>query len=494
MELIAMKLKKTLIYACSALLAVTTYAQQTSTCTQQVAKATKILKSNSPFKNFTQLFQSLQPCADVGNTTAQNYIGLLYVEGLGVEKDEVKGFEYIEKAAYAGSPIAQGNLGRLYKKGTGCQISTTKAVEWFAKGAANGNSKAAYMLGYMYYKGLGISQNYTKAIRMFKLSEDPMAKHWLGVCYYFGYGVPQNTTKAITFLTTNGTPNSRAFMSHVQAEKKQQEEALVAQDLAVAAQATQKIEATVIEHALELVDETKPLENKDLEGEWVGKFIEYDESGKHVQRTFPIAMSFMIDEFGDLKTKIEFNEELIEEHVLFEDNNLFVDNFNFSFQKQYTHNLKEPNLEYQILGMDLTTKRHHKIDYLLADVDAYLEVWKETAQPISLVLRPKTATEISEEEEEMLLALASQKEEFIRLYPVPFENQLHIQFELEETETVQVTVTGVNNGQSIVVEQGATLQAGSQTYHANAGYLPNGLYVIKVITNTQVFTRLVVKQ
>ncbi|MGY5352464.1 T9SS type A sorting domain-containing protein [Wenyingzhuangia sp. IMCC45533] len=92
------------------------------------------------------------------------------------------------------------------------------------------------------------------------------------------------------------------------------------------------------------------------------------------------------------------------------------------------------------------------------------------------------------------MALAEQKHEFIKLYPVPFENQLYINFELEQAETIQVKLTGINNGQTKIVEHGKQLQAGNQTYTVNASDLPNGMYVVKVITDSKVHTRIVVKQ
>ena len=471
---------------------VTAKAQQT--CEQKVEKAAKVLTSKSPFKNFTTLFKQLKPCADGGNVKAQHYIGLLYIEGLGTPKNESLGFQYIQKAAIAGFAMAQGNLGTLYKYGTGCKVSPVSAVEWFKKGATNGNSKAAYSLGYMYYKGLGIDQDYNQAVKWFKLSEDPMAKHWLGVCSYFGYGTSQNTAQAVAYLTGNNTPNSKAFMKHIKADKKEILENEVVQAVTASAQAAQKIETKVLEHAAELIDHNQLLENKDLVGEWTGKLIEYDESGKRLQRVLPIDINFTADEFGDIKTNIQFNEQTFENYVLFEDNNLFIDHFNFSLKKQYTHNPKQLSLDYQVLGMDVSKKTVHNITYLLADVDVYIPIWEETAPPMSLVLRPKNNTIISKEEEQILLALATQKEEFIKLYPVPFRDQVHIAFNLEKQETVQVKITGINNAQTIVVEPGKIMEKGQQTYHANTNDLPNGLYVIKVITSVQVYTRIVIKE
>lgn len=485
-------MKKIILSTVLGLLSVTTFSQ--SNCVEKMVKVSETLTSKSPFKDYNQIFKDLKPCADSGNPEAQNYLGLLYIEGLGVEKDEKQGFYYIKKAAMTGYPVAQSNLGRLYKYGTGCSLSMAKAIDWFEKAAALNNQRAIYTLGYMYYKGLGVNQDYNQAVHWFKKSTDPMALHWLGVCYYFGYGVSQNNQEAVSYLVASGTPNSRAFMKHVKAEKKQKQETIVAKVLNEKINNATPIEKEVLVHAPDIIEHNSTLTNEDVAGLWVGKLIEYDESGTEVQRIFPIDINFTTDSFGDLKTAITFNKQTINKHVLFEDNNLFVDEFNFTLEKQYTHHPKDLTLDYTVLGMDFNKQHYHGVEYLLADVDAFINNWKEIAPPMSLVLRPKTDEIITEEEEAKLLALAQQKEEFIKLYPVPFESQLYIAFNLEQAETIQVKLTGINNTQTIVVEQGKKLQAGEQTYMINANSLPSGLYVIKVITDSTVHTRIVVKQ
>lgn len=196
-------------------------------CEIKTTQAQKILESKALFKPYSAIFQDLLPCADAGNMQAQNYIALLYLNGLGTTKDPAKAFAYIQQAANNNNPVAQFNLGNMYREGQGCAINMAKAVEWFAKAANNKNDRAAYSLGYMYYKGYGVAQNYTEAVHWFEKSNFPMAKHWLGVCHYLGYGVPQNTTKALEYLYSNNTLNSVAFLKNLKIDKREQ---VLAQD------------------------------------------------------------------------------------------------------------------------------------------------------------------------------------------------------------------------------------------------------------------------
>lgn len=170
-----MKKKYTLILLFTALGAVAQID-----CKVELAKAKQILDSNKLYKNYDQLFQDISSCADSGDPMAQNYVGLMYVHGLGTEKNESKGFALIEQAAKSGNATAQYNLGHLYQDGRGCTLNMNTAIEWYQKAVDKKNSRAAYMLGYMYMKGFGVPQNYNLAIEWYKKSDYAMAKHWLG--------------------------------------------------------------------------------------------------------------------------------------------------------------------------------------------------------------------------------------------------------------------------------------------------------------------------
>jgi uncharacterized protein len=143
--------------------------------------------------------------------------------------------------------------------------------------------------------------------------------------------------------------------------------------------------------------------------------------------------------------------------------------------------------------MDLTQKTYNKVPYLLADVDAFIDTWQEPAPPISLVLRPKNEVAISTQDDQVLLALASQKTDFIKVYPVPFKEQLYICFELANPAQVAVTLTSTTTAQTIAVAT-TSLPAGMQSYTVNTANLPNGYYAIRVQENDKLHTRIVIKQ
>lgn len=466
-------------------------------CKVKLESAKEIMESDALFKDYDKIFQELLPCAESGVPLAQNYIGLMYVGGLGVAKDEAKGFTYIEQAAKNNSAIGQFNLGNLYRQGQGCTLNMDKAVEWFQKGADNKNSRAAYSLGYMYLKGFGVPQDYSQAVAWFEKSDFDMAKHWLGVCYYLGYGVPQNTDKALEYLYANKTLNSKAFLRNIKIDKRDQVLSQADQAIENANEGNKKIAPEVIADSREIVAESTventALKTNDILGEWTGRFIEYDWSGTTPLRILPIDITFSKNELGDLQTKIVFEGKTFEDLVLFENNNLFLQGFNFNLDQLYSHSFKTYPLDYSVLGMDLSLKSYNNRPYLLADVDSFIGVWKEPGTPISLVLRPKNDTVVTAEEDAVLLALAAQKAEFIKVYPVPFKEQLYVGFELNDPAQVQVTLTSVATAHTMQVAT-TNLQAGMQSYTVKTADLPNGYYVIRVQENEKLHTRIVIKQ
>ena len=466
-------------------------------CKAKLDTIKKMMEKERLYKDYDKMFKELLPCAESGVPLAQNYIGLFYLEGLGVAKDEAKGFQYLEKGAINKSPIAQNNLGNLYREGKGCALDMDKAVYWYQKAADAKNSRAAYSLGYMYLKGFGVPQDYATAVSWFEKSQFDMAKHWLGVCHYLGYGVPQNTQKALEYFYSNGTPNSKAFLKNLKIDKRELVLDQANQAIQKANEGDKKIAPEVITTSRETIElagvADVELKVKNILGEWTGRFIEYDWSGKTPLRVLPIEVTFSKNELGDLQTKIIFEGKSFEDLVLFENNNLFMQGFKFNLEQLYNHSFQNFKLEYTVLGMDLSQKTYNNIPYLLADVDGVINTWKEPAPPISLVLRPKTDTTISPDEDGVMVALAAQKTEFIKVYPVPFGEQLYIAFELANPAQVQVTLTSVATAQTVQVAS-TNLQVGMQSYSVNTASLPNGYYIIRVQENETLHTRIVIKQ
>ena len=93
-----------------------------------------------------------QFAADRGNVpSAQLNLGVFFMQGLGVNRDETKALRYFELAAEQGDVTAQLNLGVSILQNP--DLDATIAVKWFEKAAATGDAKAITQLGICHAKG-----------------------------------------------------------------------------------------------------------------------------------------------------------------------------------------------------------------------------------------------------------------------------------------------------------------------------------------------------
>lgn len=79
--------------------------------------------------------ESVRKRAEAGDAAAQRNLGFRYSQGVDVEKDEKKAFEWTKKAAEQGDAKAMFNLANDYASGSGTKKDAGEAVEWFRKAA-----------------------------------------------------------------------------------------------------------------------------------------------------------------------------------------------------------------------------------------------------------------------------------------------------------------------------------------------------------------------
>lgn len=178
--------------------------------------------------------------ADQGLKEAQNYVGVLYVEGVAVPKDYNRAAEYYRRAAEQGHAIAQHNLADLYLQGIGVPKDLQKAEQLFKLSADRGYIRAQYMLANSYYHGVfevAPALLCSLALHYFKLAADQghrfsayrtgflhihlqkneadealrylrfasqngelAAETMIGHCLIYGYGVEQDVHKGLRLM------------------------------------------------------------------------------------------------------------------------------------------------------------------------------------------------------------------------------------------------------------------------------------------------------
>lgn len=93
---------------------------------------------------FEQAMQELQPAARSGNAEAEELIGVMYAMGLGVERDDVRAFEWYLRASLKGHPGAQSGIGWYYEVGRGVEaVDLVRAYAWYVLSAIGGDPDAA---------------------------------------------------------------------------------------------------------------------------------------------------------------------------------------------------------------------------------------------------------------------------------------------------------------------------------------------------------------
>lgn len=81
--------------------------------------------------------------AGQGNAQAQNNLGVMYDNGLGVPQDYKEAVFWYRKAAEQGDEQAQFNLGAMYDLGQGVPQDLIQAYMWYNLAGEAGNKTAA---------------------------------------------------------------------------------------------------------------------------------------------------------------------------------------------------------------------------------------------------------------------------------------------------------------------------------------------------------------
>lgn len=87
-------------------------------------------------------YKLFKPGAEAGDSEAQNYLGVLYYLGLGVNRDLRKALQWYEKAALQGHPEAQFNYGLMFHNAYGTEHDITNAFKWYYASYRQGNANA----------------------------------------------------------------------------------------------------------------------------------------------------------------------------------------------------------------------------------------------------------------------------------------------------------------------------------------------------------------
>ena len=165
-------------------------------------------------KNEEKGFDYLRQAAEKGCSNAQAYVGYCYYRGKGVGKDRAEAVKWFEMSANQGNPFGQRALGRYYLKGD-MEDNKKLGVNWLRKAANQGDSISQRLLGLCYLLGEGVKRNYDMAYHWLEESAkrgDRSGEASLAFCYEYGYGILANRDKARFWYekaAEKGEPNAQ---------------------------------------------------------------------------------------------------------------------------------------------------------------------------------------------------------------------------------------------------------------------------------------------
>jgi TPR repeat protein len=169
-----------------------------------------------------------------GSSAASTKLGLMYLKGDSVSKDEAKGMlllqgaavngnaeakrylkentkktdwervskiQWVLAAAEQGDAEAQARLGAIYSSSQ--QANYQEALEWYKKAASQGNTRAMVDIGDLYKRGIGVVANLQEAFNWYsKAAEigngDAMSR--IGWMYYKGEGLKTDRKEALSWF------------------------------------------------------------------------------------------------------------------------------------------------------------------------------------------------------------------------------------------------------------------------------------------------------
>ena len=126
-------------------------------------------------------------------------LGLCYMNGIGIAKDESLGLMHLKNAADKEHPKAQYDVGLIYLNGAGVKKDFSEAFKYFSL-ASDAYPEAKAQLGSCFRNGWGIIKDLNQAFSLYEEAANDgsqLAQKGLVECYHIGIGVLKDEGKAL---------------------------------------------------------------------------------------------------------------------------------------------------------------------------------------------------------------------------------------------------------------------------------------------------------
>lgn len=130
-------------------------------------------------------------------------LGLMYLEGDGVPKDDAEAVRWYQLGAQRGDAAAESYMGERYYLGKGAPKDYAQAFALFKSSAEQGYADGQHNLATCYHEGIGVAKNETEALEWSRKGAEQGNKNslqFLAAAYYNGWGVPKDEATAYVWL------------------------------------------------------------------------------------------------------------------------------------------------------------------------------------------------------------------------------------------------------------------------------------------------------
>ncbi len=419
--------------------------------------------------NYEKAFDIFSQLAKMDNAEAINRLAGMYKHGFGVEQNLDSAIACYHRAANLGSGKASYNLGNLIRQGEGMEQNFKLAFDFFYAAYIQGYIPAVCAVGYMHFKGLGVEQDYEQALAYFYVGsafEIPECVYFVGLCHIGGYGVPQNINAGMEYMQQAlllGSDAAEAFISENRVEQYRPAEGELR-----SARRPHNPHRRVRNHVKD-----------ELSGRWEGKLLQYDWSGKKVEKEHNLSLQLTFSNDSLTGTWVQDDSTAISVTGHLQDTVWVFDNMIYIDQK-----LERP-WEIRSGGFQLQTDESG-VQQLEGSVEQYSSQTKEPAEPVALVLTRTAKAEKGKDSRGGAMQSSS-----LTVNPNPFDRELRISFTLTDEQDVNVRVYDVDG--QIACNTTKRYPSGSHTENLVLD-VPQGAYCVSVKGQSINLTSLVIKK
>jgi len=136
--------------------------------TEARIRVAEILSGDEEDDGWDYCVELLTALSEKGNARAQATLARVFLDGIGVPKDQKTAFKWFYKSAESGDIWSQHQIGVMYRDGIGMDRNPVKAVEWLTVSANNGNMKAKTELASMFKKGMGVERDLSSSLKWYR--------------------------------------------------------------------------------------------------------------------------------------------------------------------------------------------------------------------------------------------------------------------------------------------------------------------------------------